>query len=79
MTHLTTVQVQSEIKFTILGQNGVHGEDLISIIHNLQKKIGEQCGFQKSLHILRDYVYAFCQIFQKLRLFKGLRLFRTLE
>ena len=32
-----------------------------------------------SLHILRGYVYYFCQIFQRLRLFKGLRLFRTLE
>ena len=32
-----------------------------------------------SLHILRGYVYSFCQIFQRLRLFKGLRLFRTLE
>ena len=25
-----------------------------------------------SLHILRGYVYSFCQIFQRLRLFKGL-------
>ena len=32
-----------------------------------------------SLHILRGYVYSFCQSFQRLRLFKGLRLFRTLE
>ena len=32
-----------------------------------------------SWHILRGYVYCFCQIFQRLRLFKGLRLFRTLE
>ena len=32
-----------------------------------------------SLQILRDYVYFFCQIFQRLRLFKGLRLFQTLE
>ena len=32
-----------------------------------------------SLHILRGYVYSFCQIFQRLCLFKGLRLFRTLE
>ena len=32
-----------------------------------------------SLHILRGYVYYFCQIFQRLRLFKGLRLFQTLE
>ena len=31
------------------------------------------------LHILRGYIYSFCQIFQRLRLFKGLRLFRTLE
>ena len=27
-----------------------------------------------SLHILRGYVYSFCQILQRLRLFKGLRL-----
>jgi hypothetical protein len=26
MTHLTTVQVQSEIQFTILGQIGVYGK-----------------------------------------------------
>ena len=32
-----------------------------------------------SLHILRGYIYSFCQIFQRLRLFKGLRLFQTLE
>ena len=32
-----------------------------------------------SLHILRGYVYSFCQIFQRLRLFKGLRLFQSLE
>jgi hypothetical protein len=32
-----------------------------------------------NLHILRGYVHCFCQIFQRLRLFKGLRLFRTLE
>ena len=32
-----------------------------------------------SLHILRGYVYSFCQIFQRLCLFKGLRLFQTLE
>ena len=32
-----------------------------------------------SLHILRGYVYSFCQIFQRLRLFKGQLLFRTLE
>ena len=32
-----------------------------------------------SSRILRSYVYSFCQIFQTLRLFKGLRLFRTLE
>ena len=32
-----------------------------------------------SLHILKGYVYSFCQIFQRLRLFKGLRLFQTLE
>ena len=32
-----------------------------------------------SLHILRGYVYSFSHIFQRLRLFKGLRLFRTLE
>ena len=32
-----------------------------------------------SLHILRGYVYSFCQIFQRQRLFKGLRLFVTLE
>ena len=31
------------------------------------------------LHILRGYIYSFCQIFQRLRLFKGLHLFRTLE
>ena len=30
-------------------------------------------------HILRGYIYSFCQIFQRLRLFKGLHLFRTLE
>jgi hypothetical protein len=28
MTHLTTVQVQSEFKFKTLGQNKVYGEDL---------------------------------------------------
>ena len=28
---------------------------------------------------LRDYVYCFCQMFQGLRLFKGLLLFRSLE
>ena len=32
-----------------------------------------------SLNILRGYVYSFCQIFQRLRLFKVLCLFRTLE
>ena len=32
-----------------------------------------------SSHILMGYVYSFCQIFQKLHLFKGPRLFRTLE
>ena len=32
-----------------------------------------------SLHIFRGYVYSFCQIFQRLCVFKGLRLFRTLE
>ena len=32
-----------------------------------------------SFHILRGYVYSFCQILQRLRLFKGLRLFQTLE
>ena len=32
-----------------------------------------------SFHILRGYVYSFCQIFQRLRLFKGLHLFRTLR
>ena len=30
-------------------------------------------------HILRGYIYSFCQIFQRPRLFKGLHLFRTLE
>ena len=30
-----------------------------------------------SLHILRGYIYSFCQIFQRLHKFKGLRLFRT--
>ena len=32
-----------------------------------------------SLHILMGYVYSFCKIFHRLRLFKGLRLFWTLE
>ena len=32
-----------------------------------------------SLDISWGYVYSFCQIFQRLRLFKGLCLFRTLE
>ena len=32
-----------------------------------------------SLHILKGYVYSSCHIFQRLRLFKGLCLFRTLE
>ena len=32
-----------------------------------------------SLHILRGYIYYFCQIFQRLRLFKRLCLFQTLE
>ena len=27
----------------------------------------------------RGYVYCFCQMFQRLHLFKGLRLFQTLE
>ena len=30
-----------------------------------------------SLHILGGYIYSFCQIFQRLSLFKGLHLFRT--
>ena len=34
--------------------------------------------FYIPLHILRAYVYSFCQSFQKLRLFKWLRLIRTL-
>ena len=33
----------------------------------------------KSLHILGGNLYSFCQIFQRLHLFKGLCLFRTLE
>ena len=43
------------------------------------------CGLKRlkfyyiSLHILRDYVYSSCLIFQRLPLFKGLCLLRTLE
>ena len=38
--------------------------------------------FSQGYHLITDlkgYVYSFCQIFQSLRLIKGLRLFRTLR
>ena len=38
MSYLTTVQVQSEFKFKILGQNKVYGEDLISLTSKTKKR-----------------------------------------
>ena len=55
--------------------------DFWNFLQGLQSYCGQKIlkFHYMSLHIWRGYVYSFCQIFQRLHLFKGLRLFQTLE
>ena len=51
----------------------------IRIYSYVQTRVSKKLEKVQTLHILRGYVYSFGQIFQRLHLLKGLRLFRTLE
>ena len=53
MTHLTTVQVQSEFKFKTIGQNGVYGEDMRSLTS--KTKIGATMWFPEDLEDTTDF------------------------
>ena len=84
---LANVFLESQLKFLWLDNTLVSGINILTPMFiyfwNFFQGLRSHYGLKKlkfyyiSLHILRGY--SFCQIFQRLCLFKGLRLFWTLE